>query len=170
MKRKTKLRIWSLFESADQSMLKTSAQVVDVSSLAESATQQLIDDMIKTMNQANGIGLAAPQIGQSIRLAVVSGDIADRSEPFVLVNPIVSVVRAEQVEGEEGCLSIPGVFGIVPRAANITLKAFDRHGQPWTLPASELLARVIQHEVDHLNGILFLDRAISYTKGQEKLS
>ncbi len=151
-------------------MLKTASKPVDLSTLASAGMQQLIDDMIKTMQQAEGIGLAAPQIGQPIRLAIVAGEVGDRSEPLVLVNPVVSINDPKQVESEEGCLSIPGVFGMVPRAGHITLKAFDRHGQPWSLQAGELLARVVQHEIDHLNGLLFLDRLTSYTKGQEKIS
>lgn len=170
MKRKTKLRIWSVFTHGDTTMLKTPAQPVDLSTLQNPETQQMIDDMIKTMKQADGIGLAAPQIGQSIRLAIVAGEVNGQKEPFVLINPVVSVIGAGQIEGEEGCLSIAGVFGLVPRAEKITLKAFDRFGQPWSTQATELFARVIQHEVDHLNGVLFLQRLTSFTKGQEKLS
>jgi len=170
MKKRTKLRIWSIFTETDKTMLKTPTQPVDLSTLQNPETQQLIDDMIKTMKQADGIGLAAPQIGQSIRLAIVAGEVNGQKEPFVLVNPVVNVIGAEQDEGEEGCLSVVGVFGLVPRAATITLKAFDRFGQPWSVTATELFARVIQHEVDHLNGVLFLQRLTSFTKGQEKLS
>lgn len=151
-------------------MLKTPAVPVDLTTLDQPDIQQLIDDMIKTMNQAEGIGLAAPQVGQSIRLAVVDGAVSGQAKPYVLINPIVQVSDPEQSEAEEGCLSIPGVFGLVPRPKKITLKAFDRHGQPWSIPAEQLLARVIQHEVDHLNGTLFLDRLTSFTRGQEKLS
>lgn len=150
-------------------MLKTSARPVDLALLITPEMQQLIDDMVKTMFQAQGIGLAAPQIGKSLRLAVVSGELQNRSAPLVLINPTVSAIGTEQQNDEEGCLSVPGVFGLVPRAIHMAVKAFDRHGQPWSLTADNLLARVIHHEVDHLNGILFLERATGITKGQEKL-
>ncbi len=170
MKRKTKLPIWSYFNTVQRALLTETAQPIHVSGIGQPTMQKLIDDMLITMKQAKGIGLAAPQIGQSIRLAVISGEIDERVEPYVLINPVLQVAGTTQVEGEEGCLSIPGVFGMVPRAATISLKAFDRLGQPWSMDAHELLARVIQHEVDHLNGVLFLERLTTYTKGQEKIS
>lgn len=169
MTRTTKLPIWSLFNQSEQAMLKTPSQPVDLSTLETPEMQQLIDDMVITMNQAEGIGLAAPQVGKSLRLAVVTGEVNGQSEPYVLVNPIISPIGAEQVDGEEGCLSIRDVFGLVPRATHIRLKAFDRHGQPWSIEAFDLFARVIQHEVDHLQGVLFLDRVTRFTKGQDKL-
>lgn len=170
MKHKTKLRIWSIFSEPDRAMLKTPSAPVDLPNLGTPAMQKLIDEMLLTMRQAEGIGLAAPQIGQPLRIAVVAGTVDGQAEPYILVNPVTSVIGSEQIDDEEGCLSIPGVFGIVPRAARISLKAFDRHGQPFSLTAEQLLARVIQHEVDHLNGVLFLDRLTSYTKGQEKMT
>lgn len=170
MKHRTKLRILSIFNTADRQLLKTSAELVDLRTLAHDGMQRLIDDMITTMWRADGVGLAATQIGRSLRLAIVVGQVNGRAEPFVLINPTVTVFGDEQNSGEEGCLSVPGVFGIVKRATRINLKAFDRYGQPWSLPAADMFARIIQHEIDHLNGTLFIDRTSDITKGREKLS
>lgn len=152
-------------------MLSSPTAAVDTSVLADPEWQQLIDDMIVTMRQADGIGLAAPQVGRSVRLAVISADTdPSLSQPLVLVNPTVTVSGSSQIDGEEGCLSIVGVFGIVPRAIEVTVTAFDRHGRIQKFSARDLLARVIQHEVDHLNGVLFISRTDRLTKGQELLS
>ena len=170
MTRRTKLRIWNYFTPADRDMLVTSAAAVDLRQLEHRDLQQLIDDMAKTMKQADGIGLAAPQIGQSIRLALIEGSLQGAREPVVLVNPSYTVIGSASEDGEEGCLSIPKVFGIVPRAVMISVKAFDRHGQPIAFQAQDLFARVIQHETDHLNGVLFITRTNRFTKGGELLS
>ncbi|HJQ20853.1 MAG TPA: peptide deformylase [Gemmatimonadaceae bacterium] len=116
--------------------------------------RKLIDDMFETMHAAKGIGLAAPQIGRLERIAVV--DVDGGRQPIVLVNPeIVSV--AGNAKAEEGCLSIPDVFGDVERPADVVVRALDREGKPFEMPASELLARCFQHEIDHLHGKLFID-------------
>lgn len=128
-------------------------------------TQRLIDDMIETMHAADGIGLAAPQVGVLQRIAVVEIE-ADEKIPgsgklYVLINPEV-VARSEEEEiGVEGCLSIPGWQGEVARPARITVRALDRNGQRYKLEAEGLLARAILHEIDHLDGILFLDRLVA---------
>jgi peptide deformylase len=114
--------------------------------------QRLIDDMFETMRHARGIGLAAPQVGRTERLAVIEVD-GDR---FVIVNPEV-VQRAGRAKGEEGCLSIPDVYGDVERPREVTVRAFDRGMQPFEIDAGGLLARCLQHEIDHLDGKLFLD-------------
>ena len=150
-------------------MLRTPGQLVDLSTLENTDMQELIDQMITSMHQAEGIGLAAPQIGRSLRLTVIAGEVQGHREPLILINPVVEVIGTEQNTGEEGCLSITGVFGQVVRASRIRVKAFDRRGQLFVTTAEDLFARVILHEVDHLNGVLFIDRATSITKGQEKL-
>ncbi len=114
--------------------------------------KRLIDDMFTTMYAAEGIGLAAPQVGRMERLAVVDVEGAR----YVLINPEI-VAREGSARAEEGCLSIPDVFGEVERPQRITLRALDADGEPFELAADELLARCIQHEVDHLHGKLFLD-------------
>jgi peptide deformylase len=115
--------------------------------------QRFIDDLFETMDVAKGIGLAANQVGVAKRVAVVSVE----SERLVLVNPVI--VEAEgRSRAEEGCLSIPDLYGEVERAERIVLEATGREGRSYRREASGLLARAIQHEIDHLDGILFLDR------------
>jgi peptide deformylase len=117
--------------------------------------QQLIDDMFETMYSVNGIGLAAPQIAVSKKLAII--DVSqDRSTTLCLINPTL-VDKKGAALLKEGCLSIPGVYDKVPRAVWVKLSALDRYGQPYELEAEGLLAHCIQHEMDHLNGRLFVD-------------
>jgi peptide deformylase len=119
---------------------------------------QLADDMIETMHAAPGVGLAAPQVGVSQRLCVIDlsgGKIA--SDLIVLINPVFVQRQGMQLE-EEGCLSIPGFHATVARAARVTVRGLDRAGQPRTIDASGSLARALQHEMDHLDGVLFVDR------------
>lgn len=119
----------------------------------DDALRALAEDMIETMHEAPGVGLAAPQVGRSIRLIVY--DIGEG--PASLVNPTLSSQEGEQV-GEEGCLSIPGLYFEVRRAMRVTAEGFDTSGRPVRIEAEELLARVLQHEVDHIDGMLFIDR------------
>jgi len=126
--------------------------------------RRLTDDMFETMRAAKGIGLAAPQVGRLERLAVI--DIDDN--PIVVVNPEI-VVSEGSARGEEGCLSIPEVFGDVDRAARITLRALNRDGEPFELEATDLLARCLQHEIDHLHGKLFIDY-LSFLKRRSALA
>ena len=125
--------------------------------------QQLIDDMVDTMRDAPGVGLAGPQVSKLMRVIVVEfGDEDDEDAPlqlYTLVNPEISKMSKETVFGTEGCLSIPDLVGDVERAESITIKAQNRHGQVTKLKAAGWLARIFQHEIDHLNGILFTDRA-----------
>jgi peptide deformylase len=116
--------------------------------------RRLIDDMFETMRAAKGIGLAAPQVGRLERIAVV--DVEGGAQPIALVNPEV-VSKSGTIKGEEGCLSIPDIFGDVERAANVVVRALDRDGRPFEVAGSELLARCLQHEIDHLHGKLFID-------------
>ena len=114
--------------------------------------RRLMDDMFETMYAARGIGIAAPQVGRRERITVV--DVDDR--PLALVNP--EIVLAEgKAKGEEGCLSIPEVYGDVERATRVVVRALDRDGKPFEVEGTELLARCMQHEIDHLHGKLFLD-------------
>jgi peptide deformylase len=112
----------------------------------------LIADMFDTMHHARGIGLAAPQVGRSERLAVVDVD----ENPLVLINPEV-VERNAKAKGEEGCLSIPDIYADVERPRDVTVRALDRDGKPFEIDATGLLARCLQHEIDHLHGKLFID-------------
>ncbi|MCS7259801.1 MAG: peptide deformylase [Anaerolineae bacterium] len=121
----------------------------------------LADDMLETMRAANGLGLAAPQIGilQQLFVAHLPKDEADpqSGKDFVLVNPQIVQASPERVEGVEGCLSIPTWYGRVARAEWVVVKAQNVHGKPVRIKAHGLLARVFQHEIDHLNGVLFVD-------------
>ncbi|HEY5564762.1 MAG TPA: peptide deformylase [Rhodothermia bacterium] len=132
------------------------------------ALQTLIDDMFETMHNASGVGLAAPQVGRSERVFVVdlkkSLDDEEGVEPatlpgpLVFINPTIQALNGDEVEYEEGCLSIPEVRENVVRPDTVEIEYLDRTLSPARLQATGLLARVIQHELDHLNGILFIDR------------
>ncbi len=118
---------------------------------------QLIDDMFDTMYEADGVGLAAPQVGILRRIVVI--DVRGDEEPLALVNPEIIEMSGEQT-ADEGCLSIPGKYAKVTRPMHVICKAFDRDMNEITIEAEELLARAICHEVDHLDGILYKDKAI----------
>ena len=130
-------------------------------------TRALIDNMVETLHEAPGVGLAAPQVGILSRIIVVEwGDDEDEEAPkklYTLVNPEITKQSNETVLGVEGCLSIPKFVGEVERAEKITVKGFNRNGQPVKIKAAGWLARIFQHEIDHLEGILFTDRAESLT-------
>jgi peptide deformylase len=128
--------------------------------------QTLIDDMVETMRAVPGVGLAAPQVDVPMRVIVVEfreeqEEEDDETPPklYTLVNPEIARAAAEEELGTEGCLSIPGIVGDVERPISVTVKGSNRRGQPVKIKASGWLARIFQHEVDHLNGILFVDRA-----------
>lgn len=125
--------------------------------------QTLLDDMVETMREAPGVGLAAPQINVPLRAIVVEyGDDEDENVPpklYMVVNPEIARYSKETENGTEGCLSIPQVAGDVDRSLAVTVKGQNRHGQPIKIKARGWLARIFLHEIDHLDGILFVDRA-----------
>lgn len=121
----------------------------------DSALGILVDAMFETMEEADGVGLAAPQVGVSQRLFVI--DVRDGKQ-WTFINPEIIATSEECESAEEGCLSIPGVFSDVSRAARVTVQAQNLQGKPFTVEAEGLFARAIQHELDHLNGVLFIDR------------
>ena len=129
----------------------------------DGSIHRLVDDMLKTMHAAPGVGLAAPQVGISLRLAVIQ---LPEEEEIVLINPQIAR-RAGETVGVEGCLSIPGYVADVQRAAKVTVKALDRDGKEIRLRGEDLLARVLQHEIDHLNGVLFIDHLDSLDELRE---
>ncbi len=140
-------------------MLRTKAEeVMDFGA----ELQTLIDDMFETMRAASGVGLAAPQVNVPLRVLVVeyAQDDAARPERYALVNPKLVYVSPETEIGTEGCLSIPGIFGEVIRPRSIIVRGQDRYGNPVTIRAHGWLARIFQHEIDHLNGVLFIDKAV----------
>ncbi len=116
---------------------------------------KLVKEMFEAMVAARGLGLAAPQVGKSIRLFVTA---VDDDKPRAFINPEIVATSPEEVSLEEGCLSIPGVYKKVKRPAAVKIQAWNERGRPFTLEADDLLARVILHEFDHLNGVLFVDR------------
>ncbi|HEY0662862.1 MAG TPA: peptide deformylase [Lysobacter sp.] len=135
--------------------LRTKAVPVDPARIADPAFQRLIDDMFETMYDCPGIGLAASQVDVHQQFMVI--DVSeDKSRPLVFINPEITARDGEQVY-QEGCLSVPGIFADVTRANQITVKALDRHGNPFELNEDGLLAVCIQHEMDHLVGKLFVD-------------
>jgi len=125
---------------------------------------KLVRDMIDTCRKANGIGLAAPQIGKSLRLCIINLEHMGLP-PFALINPKIVKTSWKKVDMEEGCLSIPGVFGMVKRPAKVTIKATNIEGNETKFQADGILARVIQHELDHLDGILFTSKMSKQTTG-----
>ena len=156
-------------------VLRARARPLDPAQVKSARIQQLIDDMFDTMQEYQGVGLAAPQVHASIRLFVAGfapqrkddeDDDDDEAEDtrvplMTIINPEISIVGRDTVEDWEGCLSIPDVRGRVPRAREIKVKALDRDGRRIELTARGFTARVIQHETDHLDGVLFLDRMAS---------
>lgn len=122
--------------------------------------QELIDDMIETMHSQDGVGLAAPQVGILKKVVVI--DLYDDKGPYVLINPEIIKEKGEQ-EVEEGCLSFPNKFAKVKRPAEVTVKALNRDGKEYKLKGKGLLAQAISHELDHLEGILFIDKIIPGT-------
>lgn len=137
----------------------------------------LLDDMIETMRDAPGVGLAAPQIGLSERIIVVEYHEREEDEEvedapkkvWMVINPEIVKASEEKVLGVEGCLSIPGLVGEVERHVEVHVKAINRHGKPVKIKARGWLARIFQHEIDHLNGILFTERATSVWQPSQEL-
>ncbi|KTD27997.1 MULTISPECIES: peptide deformylase [Legionella] len=121
----------------------------------DDALQTLIDDMFDTMYHARGVGLAAPQIGVSLRLSVID-IVGDKKEQLVLINPEIIATEGE-IEYEEGCLSVPGAYDKVVRAKKVTIRALDRFGKEYEMSGEGVLGECFQHEIDHLNGKLFVD-------------
>jgi len=139
--------------------------------------RRLLDDMVETMRAAPGVGLAGPQVDVPLRVIVVeygeepTEDGNGKQPPkqlFTLVNPEISRSSTETEMATEGCLSVPGLVGDVERAASVTVKALNRRGQPVKIKTSGWLARIFQHEIDHLNGVLFIDRAEKIHAVQEE--
>ncbi len=150
-------------------VLRTVARRLEPTEIRTPAIQKLIDDMIETMEEYRGIGLAAPQVHEGVRLFVAGIEDPRASEEdnpkvdvIAVINPEITPVGSDIVEDWEGCLSIPEVRGRVARPREIRLRCLDRRGKPLELKAREYPARVMQHEADHLDGVLFLDRMKSF--------
>jgi peptide deformylase len=151
-------------------VLRARARAIDPAQITSPRIQQLIDDMFETMNEYQGVGLAAPQVHESVRLFVAGFSADDDDEDgssrgvprMALINPEITPLSTELVDDWEGCLSIPDIRGRVPRARQISVRAYDRRGKRLEIKASGFTARVIQHETDHLDGVLFFDRMRSF--------
>ena len=138
-----------------------------VENISDHQVQQLIDNLIATANQANGVGIAAPQVAQSFQILIVASrpnpryPHAPEMEPTAIINPQIVSHSEEMVKGWEGCLSIPGIRGLVPRYQEIEVTYIDRNGLSHKRHFTDFVARILQHEIDHLYGISFLDRLVS---------
>lgn len=144
-------------------VLRERARPLTRSDLRNGLVQKLIDDMMDTMHEYHGVGLAAPQVHEGLRLFVglLDEDPGPDTEPTVIVNPEIVPNGTATEEGWEGCLSIPDIRGMVPRFTDITVKALDRDGKDVQLRLRNFAARIAQHETDHLDGVLFFDRMTS---------
>ncbi len=150
------MAIRNIRQEGDEILKKISREV----EVVDEKVQQLIDDMIETMHKYNGVGLAAVQVGILKRILVI--DLYDDNGPIVMINPVILETKGEQ-EVDEGCLSFPNQFAKVKRPAEVTAEYFDRNGKRMRVKAKELLAQAICHEVDHLNGEVFIDKIIPGT-------
>ncbi len=145
------MAILNILHYPDERLRRKAAPVAEV----DAGIRRLVDDMLETMYDAPGIGLAATQVGELHRVVVI--DISEeKNDPLVLINPEITH-REGQIKMEEGCLSVPSIYEMVTRAERIRVRALDRDGKPFELEAEELLSVCIQHEIDHLDGKLFVD-------------
>ncbi len=142
--------------------LRKISETISDEVLQSKEMQKLIDDMFETMKKENGVGIAAPQVGEHVRVI-----IAETGEgPEAFINPKIISTSDRMVESEEGCLSVPGVYGLVKRHSTVKVKAKNRFGETVRLKAGGLLSIIFQHEIDHLNGILFIDKAYEIIEGE----
>lgn len=143
-------------------ILRNETQIVNEISNPE--IQSLIDDMLITVKDVNGVGIAAPQVYESYKIFIIASHPNIRYpnapflEPFALINPEIITHSEETVKEWEGCLSVPGIRGLVPRYKSLTVKYLDRNGKPQTAELHDFVARIFQHEYDHINGLVYLDK------------
>lgn len=149
------MAIRNIIQVGDETLRKKCFEVTDFGP----KTQQLIDDMRDTLFKADGAGIAAPQVGVLRRIFIVNVD----DKYYECINPVI-VKQSGKQSGEEGCLSIKGQYGVVERPMKVTVKALDRFGKPFIVKAEGFTARAFCHEYDHLDGILYIDKAISVSK------
>lgn len=142
-------------------ILRKKGREITPADFNDSELKLLISDLIETLYAtSNGVGIAAPQIGQSVQVCVIAKDYTEKKDKdLVLINPVWHKLGLTKVWGEEGCFSVPNTFGKVKRYKKIKINALDENGKQIQFEASGFFARIIQHEVDHLNGILFIDKA-----------
>ena len=146
--------IRNIREIGDKVLTKVSKEITEV----DKKLLVLIEDMLDTLYDANGVGLAAPQVGILKRLVVI--DVSEEGDsPIILINPVILETGGEQI-GDEGCLSIPGKVGTVVRPNYVKVKAYDQNMQEFIIEGTELLARAFCHEIDHLNGVLYVEKTV----------
>lgn len=157
------MSILQILEFPDPRLRTIAKPVVKV----DAAVRKIIDDMFETMYDAPGIGLAATQVDIHLRIVVI--DVSEnKDQPLVLINPDVTILEGTPQEMQEGCLSVPGFYENVERIDHVRVRALDREGEPFELVATGLLAVCIQHELDHLNGKLFVDYLSQLKRGRIK--
>ncbi|MBT3351453.1 MAG: peptide deformylase [Nitrospinaceae bacterium] len=139
-------------------VLRQPAEEIAPGGLKSDELKALADDMVETMVEYAGVGLAAPQVHYGVRLFVIQPDPGDETSLRIAANPVVTLLTEETVEAWEGCLSVPDIHGLVSRFLKVRLDAFDRDGKKYSVELEDFAARVAQHEADHMDGVLFLDR------------
>lgn len=149
------MKIVTIVNKKDEKFLRSRTDVFDFKTLTKKEVRELIKAMRQSMHAAEGVGLSANQIGLDIKVFVAKVE----NKFYAVFNPEIIRSSKETISLDEGCLSVPGIFGLVERPAKVTLKGWDQNGKPIRIKAWGLLARVFQHEVDHLNGHLFIDKA-----------
>lgn len=160
-------------------VLRQEAQKISIAEISSKKIQEIISDMKSVLEKEQfGVAIAAPQVDESLRLFVVAGKVfaARKGEEYdpkkhlarVYVNPRITSTSKKQNELQEGCLSVRGKWGKVERAERVTIEAYDEHGEKLTYGASGLVAQIFQHEIDHLNGVLYIDKAIKVWDEEEK--
>ena len=150
------MTVMEIKKAGDKILKDTAQPVIKV----DKKIRKLLDDMLQTMEKADGVGLAAPQVGVSLRVIIL--DVGDGL--IELINPVITASSGCEL-GTEGCLSIPGVFGEVERFTEVTVEGFNRFGKKVKITGTGLLSRALQHEIDHLEGILFIEKSQTIHKG-----
>lgn len=153
------MTIKPVFTNPNPILRKPSVEI-DESEITSSSIKTLIKDLKETMAVERGVGIAAPQVGVHLRIILI--DIGS-SGPKAFINPRIVRTSLRKIDSEEGCLSVPGVFGIVRRYRGVVVEAYNEKAEPITIRAEEFPATVFQHEIDHLNGILFIDKVVRFT-------
>lgn len=156
-------RTWTIADKGEEKILRTKTKPVDFATVNNKELEELITTMRSVMVRFNGIGLSANQIGIPLRVFVAQlpqeNGKGYKGKFYAVFNPKIVKKSLKKVSDEEGCLSVPGVYGSTPRSYKVTLEGFDKKGVPLSITAEGLLARIFQHEVDHLDGKIFIDRA-----------
>lgn len=140
-------------------ILNEKTKLIELDEINNPKFQKFVDDMLETMYVEDGVGLAAPQVGKSIKMCVISKEYSLDHKDLVLINPVWEKLSRFQVWDSEGCLSVPNVYGKVKRYRRIKIQALNRHGEKINFEADNFFARIIQHECDHLDGVLFIEKA-----------